>query len=201
MSASRHTASAVPGSSMPPRSSMDASPSVNACTAWAASRARRSPPRSTRATSASSRANAADADLDVARAARAPGRARSAGTRGCRATGARARSGGTPGCETSTTSAAGIVGRGHGVDRLAQHLEQAAGERLEQALLGAEDAVHGAGGRADGVGHRPDRCRVGALLVDQPLGRVEQRLPGRVAVLPGSSHGLTRVSQLRYVTK
>ena len=82
-----------------------------------------------------------------------------------------------------------IVGAGHRVDGVAQHVEQARCEGFEQARLRSEDAVDGARRRADLLRDGTHGRRVGAVHVDQPFGRVEERDPGAGVVLLGAAHG------------
>ena len=81
-----------------------------------------------------------------------------------------------------------VVRARHRVDRFAQHLEQSRRERFEQPVLRPEDAVDRARRGADRVGDRAHRRRVGALRIDEALGRGQQRAPRRVVVFLRSPH-------------
>lgn len=59
----------------------------------------------------------------------------------------------------------------------------------EEALLAAEDGVHGPGRRSDLLSETSQRQGLRALRLEQPARVLEQRRSGRVSVFLGSSHG------------
>jgi SAM-dependent methyltransferase len=79
--------------------------------------------------------------------------------------------------------------RRKGVELRFENLECPLAERSEEGLLGAEDAVDGAGGRADLPRDPSDGEGIDAFGVDDPLGRAEERSGGGLVMHPRSSHG------------
>ncbi len=83
----------------------------------------------------------------------------------------------------------GVVGLGHVIE---SDLEQ--GVRLlghgidEEAVVGAEQAVDGSGGRPAGVGHGTNGHTFGAVLLKESLRCRTKRLAGCVVVFSGSTH-------------
>jgi hypothetical protein len=61
-------------------------------------------------------------------------------------------------------------------------------QRRDQAVLGSIQAVDGAGRRTNRLRDASDRERVRPVVLDDPLGRREQRYRGAFIVLTGSAH-------------
>ena len=95
-----------------------------------------------------------------------------------------------------------IVGLHERVDLAEEHCEGVAGERVDdEPLLGAEEAVDGAGRGSRRVGNGPDGHRRGAARGDQPLRRLQQRGARPFVVLPRAVPRLTAYSETCYVTR
>ena len=188
MSASRQTRSASTWSSIWPRTSIDASPSVNA---WNAS--------ARTCTAGPIGSDPLDARLHATegfvRDLTEPGPELQVGDDAEEHQAVQGRMPEHSPSETLETDfyeiIGGVVGHWHGVDGLVEGFEEAGRQRFEEALLRSEEAVDGTRRDARFVGDGSHRRRVGATGVDEALGPVQQCCPARLVVLSRSSHGLT----------